>query len=339
MQGHFLNIEEEALQYSYPHAIYASEIIQPYTNGAAKWWLSLFTRQYVQGVLTGEGADEVFCGYPSYKYLAWWQFYRRTNSDCRKDLYIKRISAEKPWERGISSQQDGRDLEESLQILHWAHPLFAQIFALAELYFSSKEKALAWLQRTRESLASYQKNTKAKSPLLQWQNYFLHTHFPTHVLNWVGDRMEMANTLEGRPIYLSKDILSFAQELPDVALVRGMRDKAILRKAYARELKSFAATPKKQFNAPFLFNEKLQKEFLEEDCLKTTGIFDYKRITQLQAAIQNEKNLLQRSYKQIFLQNILVLHMLQHFLIEGRQPQRDFSWEKRYIERNKKINP
>ncbi|MGZ2996269.1 hypothetical protein AAER26_26280, partial [Pseudomonas aeruginosa] len=61
---------------------------------------------------------------------------------------------------------------------------------------------------------------------------------------------------------------------PDHYLVRGMRDKAVLRKAYAGELGDFASTPKKQFNAPFLLDGALGREYLSEEALRRTGLID-----------------------------------------------------------------
>ncbi|MGZ6290441.1 MAG: asparagine synthetase B family protein, partial [Bdellovibrionota bacterium] len=243
LKGRALRTSNAMLEYAYPHAIYTSELVQPYTNGSAKWWLSRFARKYVRGVLTGDGADELFCGYPSYRYLAWWNFYRRNPTAARAKLYEARVvgKSEKYWEKGLSSLPDGTDLEASVKTLGWAHPLFAQVHALGQMLGNGGEI----LAREKSDIYSYVEKDSKASPLTLWQNYFMHTHFATHVLNWVGDRMEMANTLEGRPIYLSRACLDFYDQLPDNYLVRGLRDKAVLRKAYSGALGDFAATPKK----------------------------------------------------------------------------------------------
>jgi asparagine synthase (glutamine-hydrolysing) len=329
LKGRALRTSNEMLEYSYPHAIYASELVQPYTNGSAKWWLSRFARKYVRGVLTGDGADEIFCGYPSYRYLAWWNFYRRNPSAARATLYGARVvgKAEKFWEKGLSSLPDGTDLEASERALGWAHPLFAQVTALGKLLGSGEEI----LAREKNDIYSYVAADSNSSPLTQWQNYFLHTHFPTHVLNWVGDRMEMANTLEGRPIFLSRACLNFFDQLPDNYLVRGLRDKAVLRKAYSGDLGTFAATPKKQFNAPFLLDGKLGREFMNESSLRETGLIDpaiYKSALKL----RNEtSDALQKSFAEIFLQNCLVTQMLDRYLVRGAPPERDLAYEERQL--------
>ena len=333
LKGRALRTNDEALEYAYPHAIYASELVQPYTNGSAKWWLSRFARRHVRGVLTGDGSDELFCGYPSYRYTAWWDFYRRNPSAARASLYEERVVGGKTkyWEKGLSSQADGHDLSESMRVLGWAHPLFAQITSLGRFWAGDHLHSL--LERARPVLLSYvQPDGPNASSLTRWQNYFLHTHFPTHVLNWVGDRMEMANTLEGRPIFLSQPMLDFARDLPDGYLVRGMKDKAILRKAYSQKLGAFSAAPKKQFNAPFLLDGPLGKEFLNESAIRETGLLDPALITRAQAARHDPADPLEQSFAKVFLQNCLVTQMLDRYLVRGQAPTRDLDFEEKFLD-------
>lgn len=332
LKGRVLRTDDAALSYSYAHAVYASELVQPYTNGAAKWWLSRFARRYVRGVLTGDGSDELFCGYPSYRYLAWWKFFQRHPSEARLGLYAAKVvgKKEKFWEKGLSSGSDGRDLLESNSMLGWAHPLYAQIRSLGN--FLQGTKSSTFLKKERDAIASYLPGSG--SPLRAWRDYFLHTHFPTHVLNWVGDRMEMANTLEGRPVYLTRELLEFARHSPDGHLVRGMKDKAILRKAYAGELGDFAQAPKKQFNAPFL----AAKEFLSDSALKETGLFDLAVVGRAEKIRATTQDPLERSFADIFLQNCLVTQMLDRYLVRGQAPERNMEFEEKFLdERTEKL--
>lgn len=333
LQGKLLKTSNSALEYAYPHAIYASELVQPYTNGSAKWWLSRFARRDVRGVLTGDGADELFCGYPSYRYMAWWDFYLRDPSKARASLYEARVVGKKDkyWEKGLSSLPDGSDLNDSLSAIGWPHPLFSQIRSVGTHWLGAEFART--LQAEKENLRSYVLCDKKSSHLTRWQNYFLHTHFPTHVLNWVGDRMEMANTLEGRPVYLTQEILKFYQNLPDGFLVRGMKDKAILRKAYQKELGSFSQSPKKQFNAPFLYESELGHQHLSEQAIKDAGIFDPALVKKAKAA-RAKANPLEKSFVDIFLQNCLVTQMLDQYLVQGKAPERNLAYEEDFLDKN-----
>lgn len=292
---HLMFVDDQALRYSYPRAVYNSELVQPFTNGAAKWWLSRFAREYVAGVLTGDGADEMFCGYPSYRYAMWWkgamrargpvstlEELRRSISNTplgtrvRDSLYVQRFSshASNPWLAGSSAAGTGADFLDSLDVFGAPHPLFGQISAIGESLLG-KDDSAEWLRTQAASVRSWfgsgltsdeRDLIKPEHALVLWQNYFLKAHFPVLVSNWVGDRMEMANTLEGRTPFLSTKIAKVVSRLRDADLVAGLREKAILRRAYRERIGTgFSRTPKKQFNAPFIgCEDKLSGKEIED---------------------------------------------------------------------------
>jgi hypothetical protein len=146
--------------------------------------------------------------------------------------------------------------------------------------------------------------------------------------------MEMANTLEGRPIFLSNETRHFFRSLPDSYLVRGMRDKAVLRKAYSQELGEFAATPKKQFNAPFLLEGPLGQHFLCEKSLRAANLIDPSRVSHAFTMRREAPTALERSFANIFLQNCLVTQMLDQYLVRGAPPARDLVMEEAYLDEN-----
>jgi hypothetical protein len=146
--------------------------------------------------------------------------------------------------------------------------------------------------------------------------------------------MEMANTLEGRPIFLSNATRDFFRTLPDSFLVRGMRDKAVLRKAYSKELGAFSATPKKQFNAPFLLDGKIGREFLGPKALCEANLVDPARVAKATKAKNEAVDPLEKSFAQIFLQNCLVAQMLNQYLVRGRPPERDRAAEEKFLDRH-----
>ncbi|NUM89131.1 MAG: hypothetical protein HUU37_08005 [Bdellovibrionales bacterium] len=324
LRGHVLRTTDAALEYAYPHALWASELVQPYTNGAAKWWLSRFSRRFVRGVLTGDGSDELFCGYPSYRYLAWWRFSQRHPMGA---LLAGRMGGEKPWESGLSHRLDGSDLSASLKALGWIHPLFEQVSTMAELLGDS-----GWMERERQALLSVARPETHETPLSVWRDYFLRTHFPTHVLNWVGDRMEMANSLEGRPVFLSRSVLEFARGLPDHFLVRGLRDKAVLRAAWGQELGSFSHTPKRQFNAPFLADGPLARELLSPGNVAGAGLVDPAVVSRVEEARRSQADPLRRSFASMLWQSLLAAHFLDRHLVRRQAPQRDLAFEEKFLD-------
>lgn len=361
---HQITIDDGALNYSYPLAVQASELVQPYTNGSAKWWLSLFTRQYVQGVLTGDGADEVLCGYPSYRYASWWKQTMRSRGQARSatevlslldkaplgtrsrdGLYVGRFSADtkNPWLAGSSAAGTGQDFIDSLRILGIAHPLFGQVHAIATALLG--EEAESWLSSQAESVKSWfaagLDNIEAElcNPeyaLLSWQNYFARTHLPVLILNWVGDRMEMANTLEGRTPFMSRYVRELILNQPDSNMVSGLRDKVLLRRTYARLFPTeFAQTPKKQFNAPFIKSAELMERFNTNNIFSTTGLGDNSVFQNMTKAILHSDGVdpYQLTHLRSAHQTAICLSIVNSSLVENTEIQRDVEFENSYLQK------
>ena len=356
---HLMRIDDAALNYSYPLAVQASELVQPFTNGAAKWWLSLFAREYVQGVLTGDGADEVFGGYPSFRYANWWRHVMRARGKARTvnavlnllekhplgsykrdSLYMGRFAthAQNPWLAGSSAEGTGQDFIGSLKLWGVPHPLFGQVQTIAHALLG-EEQADVWLAQQAESVRSWYMagldgiETELADPmhaLLLWQNYFAKAHLPVLILNWVGDRMEMANTLEGRTPFMSRRLYKMMYSQPDKALVHGLRDKVLLRRTYARLFpREFALTPKKQFNAPFINNPAIMEQFHTQRIFEITGLAEPTRLSELNARLNASQE--QDSYRVAHLssaqQTAISLAIVQQSVVENRPLPRDMSVE------------
>jgi len=359
LHPHVVQVDSDALNYSYPLAVQSSELVQPFTNGAAKWWLSLFSRQYVQGVLTGDGADEVLCGYPSYRYANWWKSVMRGRGKAetpaeimdllkhtplgklhRDSLYISRFSSDtkNPWLSGSSASGAGTDFIDSIQLIGVPHPLFGQIHSITEVLLGP-EGALNWLKSQAASLQSWfaagldgisPGSCNPENTLLMWQNYFARTHLPVHVLNWVGDRMEMANTLEGRTPFLSNRIRHLIYSQPDLALVSGLRDKVLLRKTYARLFPSeFANTPKKQFNAPFLDSDQLVRKYDSDSIFSETGLADNIMLEDLlkKASALKHDNPYQATHLRSVHQSAICMSIVHETIVNNKEITRDLKLE------------
>ncbi len=362
---HVLKINNSALDYSYPLAIQNSELVQPFTNGAAKWWLSLFARKYVKGVLTGDGADELLCGYPSYRYVSWWKQCMRLRGTAnnaadidkllknqpfgqyqRDSLYINKYSAhsKNPWLSGSSAAGNGDDFIDSIRLIGVAHPLFGQIRTISTALLGETEADI-WLQSQAESVSSWfsagldnlsDSLCDPEHSLLLWQNYFAKTHLPTLILNWVGDRMEMANTLEGRTPFLSKQLRNLILEQPDKSLISGLFDKALLRRSYASLISSeYANTPKKQFNAPFIHSASLDTMYQTESIFETTGLCDntkYKTLdTFLKSTNTKDDNQYTRTHLQATMQTTVAMSILNETIVNENEISRDTQFENAYL--------
>ena len=193
--------------------------------------VSLFARQEVKVVLTGEGADELFGGYRRYSFdqlsgqvqLApgWLKAlvpfitrrmkdpYQQAWSALNKQDLVKRHMA---WSRLC--------LEETLQGLAGEKLLY-------EMEHSKVEESLEKIFEWAESYGFDNLNLMLYMDLKTW--------LPDDLLSKV-DRMSMAASLEARVPYLDHRLVEFAFSLPSSMKLRGNTGKYILERAAAKYL-------------------------------------------------------------------------------------------------------
>ena len=81
---------------------------------------------------------------------------------------------------------------------------------------------------------------------------FSKTFFPNYVLTLLGDRMEMAHSVEGRVPFLDHELVELAVKMPVAYKIKGLTEKYVLREAardvltdslYKRQKHPFQAPP------------------------------------------------------------------------------------------------
>ena len=213
---------------------------EPFGNPTALlvYELSRLTRQHVKVALAGDGADELFAGYPRFRGLAAAEWYRRVPAPVR-----------------ALAAAGARALPESTRGRHGLRR--AREFALAPVesldqaylswitYFDADRRATLFAdganERLRESAPPerFVEDLFARAPrgdLVNRLSYVeLQSFLPCNVLEY-GDRMSMAHGLEVRAPYTDHRLVEHAFALPGSAKLQRGRSKAILRTAAAEHL-------------------------------------------------------------------------------------------------------
>jgi asparagine synthase (glutamine-hydrolysing) len=100
-----------------------------------------------------------------------------------------------------------------------------------------------------------------RAPLNQALYINAKTSLPNFILTYLGDRMEMAHSIEGRVPFLDHHVAEFAAHIPVDMKVKGIREKHILREAakdvlipevYDRQKHPFTTPPTRNKNDPML---------------------------------------------------------------------------------------
>lgn len=205
------------------------------------WFLSKMSKAEVTVALSGEGADELFGGYLTYRANQFARPMRRLPKwSLRAALGLAHF-----WP--VSDDKISREymvkrfLEGSLQPPEQAHAYWNGTFSEAEARALSAVPLPGSLDRALGELRNSPAAKDGVSPYLWWdQKYFL----PDDILNKV-DRMSMAHSLEVRPPFLDHRIVEFAATLPPAHKMQGSHQKIVLKQLMKNKLPEMILRRKK----------------------------------------------------------------------------------------------
>lgn len=206
-------------------------------------------------VLTGEGADELFAGYDIFKEAKLRRFCAAQPGSKSRPLLYKRLYEYMP---GLQSQSQryleaffGADNGRVDDPLFSHLPRFASTMG-AKIFFSEQIKEdLKGYDALDDLRAALPAEINRWHPMSRAQ--YLETAFllPGYILSSQGDRVSMANSVEGRFPFLDHRLVEFAARLAPKLKMRGLREKHILRKAMSDLLPAdICARPKQPYRAP-----------------------------------------------------------------------------------------
>jgi asparagine synthase (glutamine-hydrolysing) len=244
-------------------------------------------------VLTGEGADEVFGGYDIFKEAKIRRFWARAPQSKMRPRILERLY---PYLK--HSPTSGRAFTQkffSEGLEHKDKPFFAHI----PRWTTTRRIWKFFSPELRESLSSFDPyaaiectlppDIKRWLPLGRDQYIEAHTLMSGYLLCSQGDRVAMANSVEGRFPFLDHRLIEFANRLPPRYKLMGLTEKYLLKKAMKGLLPEAIRTRTKQpYRAPdsqsFFCNGvplDYVAELLSESRLRKAGYFDPKSVAKL----------------------------------------------------------
>jgi asparagine synthase (glutamine-hydrolysing) len=251
------------------------------------WYLSKMTRQHVTAVLSGEGADELFGGYLTYKA----DRYHRALAHVPR-LFKRAALGCAQW-LPASDEKIGfeykvkRFLEGSMMSPEDAHVFWNGTFTEAE-----KRRFFCYAdERPLRSILNHMRPGNALERYLDFDQRY---SMPDGILYKV-DRMSMAHAVEVRPPFLDDRIVDFAARLPQRFKMTGQETKLVLRKLMSARLpQSVLRRPKVGFDIPIheWFRGPLRpllEETLCESAVNATGLFEWPAIARMQREHQNRQ--------------------------------------------------
>lgn len=209
-------------------------------------------------VLTGEGADEIFGGYGIFQEAMVRRFWARDTDSKMRPALLGRLypylSKELARGGGFMSEFFKAGIEHLDDPLYSHRPRMKTTGrAMRFLSRETRRAAAAEGDAEERLLARLPGDFSSMGPLGQAQYLEIATFLSGYLLHSQGDRMLMANCVEGRFPFLDVNVAEFAADLPERLRLRDLEEKYLLRKALAPLLpKDIGRRKKRPYRAPIL---------------------------------------------------------------------------------------
>ncbi|MFC1709771.1 asparagine synthase (glutamine-hydrolyzing) [Candidatus Omnitrophota bacterium] len=251
--------------------------------------LSRFTRQYVKTALSGEGADELFMGYPTYLAHKYTDDYRKVPPVFKK-LFLGALTKCLP----VSFEYFSLDfkVKQFLRGAFLQNPCLRHLSWMGSFLPSEKEYFYNQGLRNKVSttlLKDYCQGLFSKKEIkdeLKMIQYLDMASYLSEDILVKADRASMATSLELRVPYLDHNLVEFMWRLPPDFIFQKRLLKFVMGKYLPPGITS---RKKKGFAIPFAkwIQEKdffmLVENFFSEDFVKKQGLFNHGYIKQMLA--------------------------------------------------------
>jgi asparagine synthase (glutamine-hydrolysing) len=231
-------IRHDDLADHFADAIQQAETLCMNAHGVAKYLLSRAVRDSgYKVVLTGEGSDEILGGYAHFRRDI--LLYNRGGQDPNVvAALLEDLERLNPVSRGLLLPHGEPGPLENVQRLLGFVPSWIETFsaravkmkALLSEDFLEKFGARQGFHALFTGLDVRGRLT-GRDPLHQSLYLWAKTGLPTYILTMLGDRMEMAHSVEGRVPFLDHHLVEVICSQPVNQKIRGMTEKYILREA------------------------------------------------------------------------------------------------------------
>jgi asparagine synthase (glutamine-hydrolysing) len=274
----------------FPDVVWHAETPVMRTASAPMFLLSKLVRKSgIKVVLTGEGADEILAGYNIFKETKIRRFWSNQPNSSLRPLLLKKLYPYLPQMKNASAAM--LKMFFGYRILDVDNPFYSHLLR----WNNSNHIIKHFSSKMKEEIADYSPFNELKNQLPHnfnsWDSIAKAQWIETTIfmsgflLSSQGDRMALANSVEGRYPFLDYRLIEFCASLPSRLKLNGLNEKFLLKKLmYGRIPESITKRTKQPYRAPIksVFLSKQSPEYvrfmLSEKFTIQVGVFNYESI-------------------------------------------------------------
>jgi asparagine synthase (glutamine-hydrolysing) len=313
---------------SFPRVIWHSETPVTRTAPAPMLLLSRLVRENnIKVVITGEGADEMLAGYDIFKEAKIRRFWANQPKSTIRPLLLKKLYPYLPQMKqanpAILRMFYGYKLED-IDNPYYSHLLRWNNSNHIKKHFSSQIKAELNGYSPLDELEAIIPAGFDRWGYLEKSQWLEASIFMSgYLLSSQGDRMAMANSVEGRYPFLDYRVIEFCNRLPDEYKLNGLNEKFLLKKLMKNRIpESIIMRSKQAYRAPiksaFYLNNPPDyvREMLSPVYFRKAGIFNYDSIATLLLKVEKTGN--SSEVEDMVIASVISTHLLYDQFIEKK---------------------
>ncbi len=265
------------------------------TLGVAKLLMSRHVNKAgYKVVITGEGSDELFGGYPAFRRDMFLHGMDTLSAAERAEWEMMLGEANKLFKGAMLAENEINDdaLNKKVGFTpSCLQPWLAASTHAEDLIHADLRSAVRGYKPGHAIADALDGDMlQDRHPLDKAQYVWIKTMLEGQILTWGGDRVDMANSMEARPPFLDHHLAELATRLPPTMRIKGKIEKYVLREAmkgvlpkvlYEREKFAFMAPPAHTDNKKWQAMKVLANDFLSAENIESAGLLDKQTVDQI----------------------------------------------------------
>lgn len=258
--------------------------------------------QGIKVVITGEGADEMLAGYNIFKEAKIRRFWARQPQSVYRPLLLTKLYPYLPVMK--NANPSALKMFFGYKLGDTGNPFYSHLLrwhntSRIKAYFSKDlQSSLNGYDPLEEIGDMLTPEFERQGDLAKAQFLEASIFMSGYLLSSQGDRMAMANSVEGRYPFLDYRIIEFCAALPDDLKLNGLNEKFLLKKLMKGRIPDSILTRSKQaYRAPISSSffgpgaPGFVQEMLSKTRLEDYGIFDAENVSRLVSKIRTGVNI------------------------------------------------